>query len=279
MEDDISSTENDEPPGSGWIQNYPSEVLSNVISTPENPLLQIPQQNSTVAEPCSNHAGKAKLRTKTDTLRHGYSSKPAAFVSGERSLRFREEFFPEVSDHQWNDWRWQLANRIKDLQGLERIIRLSENELFAIVGHCGSLPVGITPYYAGLLDRENPLQPLRRTVVRTTDESRILPEEDADPLNEDGDSPVRGLVHRYPDRVLFLTTGFCSVYCRYCTRSRMVGNHGGEHGFDMKQWEAALDYIETHPEIRDVILSGGDPLTLPDSRIDWLLRRLRAIEH
>jgi lysine 2,3-aminomutase len=227
----------------------------------------------------SVYTGVLSFTVKTDTLKRSGKSNPAVFVSGERSLRFREEFFQGISDQQWNDWRWQLSNRISDLTGLERILRLSEDERGAISGHPGSLPVGITPYYASLLDRHDARHPLRRTVVKSGEENRILIEEEADPLNEDGDSPVPGLVHRYPDRVLFLTTGFCSVYCRYCTRSRMVGTLGGEYRFNLEQWEDAIEYIRRHSEIRDVVLSGGDPLTLPDGRIEWLLGRLRSIDH
>jgi len=225
------------------------------------------------------YTGVLSFTVKTDPLKRSGKSNPAAFVSSERSLRFREEFFPGISEQQWNDWRWQLSNRIRDLSGLERILLLSEDERGAISGHQGSLPVGITPYYASLLDRRDARHALRRTVVKSGEENRILLEEEADPLNEDGDSPVPGLVHRYPDRVLFLTTGFCSVYCRYCTRSRMVGTLGGEYRFNLQQWEDAIGYIRRHSEIRDVVLSGGDPLTLPDSRIEWLLGRLRAIDH
>jgi lysine 2,3-aminomutase len=279
MEDDISSTENDEPPGSGWIHTRPSEVLLNVISTPKDSFRQPYQQKLNLVNHCSVHSSIFAFAAKTDTLKRACKANPAAFTVSERSACFRELFFPEASERDWNDWRWQLANRIKDLASLERIIRLSDNEREAIAGHRGSLPVGITPYYASLLDRYDPQQPLRRTVIKSGEENRIQPEEEADPLNEDQDSPVPGLVHRYPDRVLFLTTGFCSVYCRYCTRSRMVGNHGGEYGFNLKQWEDAVGYIERHPEIRDVVLSGGDPLTLPDSRIEWLLLRLRNIDH
>lgn len=203
----------------------------------------------------------------------------STFVISNRARQFRERFFPEASDAEWNDWRWQVRNRIKDLAALERIIQLSDDEREAIVRHKGPLPVGINPYYASLLDAMNPMQPLRRTVVMVTDEYRITPDEAADPLGEDSHTVVPGLVHRYPDRVLFLVTGFCSVYCRYCTRSRMVGNPGGEYRFNTDQWETAIKYIEAHPEIRDVLLSGGDPLTLSDERLEWLLSRLRRISH
>ena len=142
--------------------------------------------------------------------------------------------------------------------------------------HNGSLPVGITPYYASLMDRENPQDPLRRTHIPVGQEYLKTPGEADDPLGEDHDTAVPGLVHRYPDRVLFLATGFCSTYCRYCTRSRMVGEAGGEYSFSKSQWEQALAYIEAHPEIRDVLISGGDPLTLADDRLDYLLGRLRG---
>jgi lysine 2,3-aminomutase len=145
--------------------------------------------------------------------------------------------------------------------------------------HDGILPVGITPYYASLLDSDTPGQPLRKTVVMVQDEYLRSPVEAGDPLNEDGYTPVPGLVHRYPDRVLFLVTGICPVYCRYCTRSRMVGKPGGEYSFNTGQWENAIAYIDATPAIRDVLISGGDPLILSDDRIEWLLSRLRAIPH
>jgi len=145
--------------------------------------------------------------------------------------------------------------------------------------HDGVLPVGITPYYASLLDPDDPTQPLRKTVVMVGNEFVRSPEEQSDPLNEDSDSPVPGLVHRYPDRVLFLVTGTCPVYCRYCTRSRMVGKPGGEYSFSTQQWERAIAYIAATPAVRDVLISGGDPLVLSDERIEWLLSRLRAIRH
>ncbi|MBN2809958.1 MAG: KamA family radical SAM protein [Deltaproteobacteria bacterium] len=197
----------------------------------------------------------------------------------EARLAFIEKFYPEITQEQWNDWRWQLRNRIKSLAGLERILVLSEDERQAISSHKGPLPVGITPYYASLLDPEDPLQPLRRTVVKTGHENLISPGEADDPLDEEADMPIPDLVHRYPDRVLFLVTGFCSTYCRYCTRSRMVGNHGGEYRFSLAQWEGCIDYISNHPEVRDVLLSGGDPLTLPVEKLEWLLSRLRLIPH
>jgi lysine 2,3-aminomutase len=138
--------------------------------------------------------------------------------------------------------------------------------------------VGITPYYASLLDPADPAQGLRRTVVPVGAEYLRSRGEADDPLGEDGTSPVPGLVHRYPDRVLLLVTNFCSVYCRYCTRARMVGAVG-ERSIRKHDLEAAIDYIERTPVIRDVLLSGGDPLSLDDERLDWILGRLRRIPH
>jgi lysine 2,3-aminomutase len=126
---------------------------------------------------------------------------------------------------------------------------------------------------------DDPAEPLRRTHVMVGDEYIRLPGEEDDPLGEDHDTVVPGLVHRYPDRVLFLTTGTCSTYCRYCTRSRLVGNPGGEYNFNVRNWELALRYLEEHTEVRDVLLSGGDPLTIGDDKLDYLLGRLRAIKH
>jgi len=205
-------------------------------------------------------------------------SRISRFLVSPASRAFRKRFYPEASEAEWNDWRWQLRNRIRDIRNLERLVELTENEREAIERHRGSLPVGINPYYAALMDPRDPNQPIRRTVIPVMDEYLHSPGEADDPLGEDEDSPVPGLVHRYPDRVLFLVTGFCSTYCRYCTRSRMVGNTG-EYRFDISHWERALQYIESTPQVRDVLLSGGDPLTLSDDRLDWLLSRLYRIPH
>ena len=141
-----------------------------------------------------------------------------------------------------------------------------------------SLPVSITPYYASLLDENDPNQALRRTVVPVMGEYIALPSESPDPLGEENDSPVPGVVHRYPDRVMFLVTEYCSTYCRYCTRSRMVGTRR-KTGLPIEHWDRALDYIEKTPRVRDVLLSGGDPLTLSDEKLEYLLKRLRRIPH
>ena len=184
------------------------------------------------------------------------------FPVGPATRAFRKRFYPEVELAEWNDWRWQARRRIRTLAELERLFVLSDDERDAVVRHQGSLPLGITPYYASLMSRDDALEPLRRTHIPVGTEYLKAPGEADDPLGEDGHTAVPGLVHRYPDRVLFLATGFCSTYCRYCTRSRMVGEPGGEYSFSRPQWEEALDYIAAHPEIRDVLISGGDPLTL-----------------
>jgi len=209
---------------------------------------------------------------------HQLAVRKVAALSVPRARAFRKRFFPGASADDWNDWRWQLRHRIRDLATLERMLRLGEDERQALTFSGSALPVAVTPYYASLLDEHDPAQPLRRTMIPTTAELVHSPGEAEDPLQEESMSPVPGLVHRYPDRVLFLTTDFCSAYCRYCTRSRMVGQ-GSCSPADTARWERALDYIQATPQVRDVLLSGGDPLTLPDERLEWLLSRLRAIQH
>jgi lysine 2,3-aminomutase len=196
----------------------------------------------------------------------------------ERSTRFLQKHYPEASVQNWNDWRWQNRNRVRQLADLARMIELSPDETAAISRHTGALPVGITPYYASLLDSQNDSQGLRRTVVPVLGEYLEVTGENADPLGEDSHSPVPGLVHRYPDRVLLLVTNFCSVYCRYCTRARMVGSVG-ERSVKKADIELALAYIRDTPAIRDVLISGGDPLSLDDERLDYILGRLKQIPH
>lgn len=191
---------------------------------------------------------------------------------------FRKRHFPGVKSAEWNDWRWQNRNRIRSLDQLERIIQLTDDERGAIARHHGPLPVGITPYYMSLIDPADPLQPLRRTAVPTLAEFERTPGEEEDPLGEDGHSPVPGLVHRYPDRVLLLVTNFCSVYCRYCTRARLVGA-AGERALRKADIDLAIEYIAQQPAIRDVLISGGDPLSLDEDRLEYVLSRLRAIPH
>lgn len=202
----------------------------------------------------------------------------ARFRVSERSAEFLARFYPDATVDDWNDWRWQNRNRVRTLADLGRMIELSDDEADAIKRHTGALPVGITPYYASLLDAKDPSQALRRTVVPVLGEYTVSRGENDDPLGEDTHSPVPGLVHRYPDRVLLLVTNFCSVYCRYCTRARMVGSVG-ERSVKKSDIEAALQYIEQTPAVRDVLISGGDPLSLDDDRLDYILKRLRKIPH
>lgn len=200
-----------------------------------------------------------------------------AFPVSVRSRTFFQRHFPGIGSREWNDWRWQFRNRVRRLDDLIGILDLSEDERAAVARRTAGLPVAITPYYLSLLDPRDTAQPLRRTVVPVGAEFLRSPGEDADPLGE-GRGVVPGLVHRYPDRVLFLATGICSTYCRYCTRSRLVGT-SGEGSFRRSQWERAIAYIRDHPEVRDCLLSGGDPLTLGDDSLEWLLTELRSIPH
>ena len=200
------------------------------------------------------------------------------FKESPQSRAFRKRFYPEITSLEWSNWHWQYSNRITDVHALSQFIWLSEDERKAMDNQTGSLPVAITPFYASLLNEFDAQQPVRRMVVPVTDECHRSEGEADDPLGEEHDSPVPGIVHRYPDRVLFLVTDTCSTYCRYCTRSRMVGSHRKSLS-NTDAWEGAIAYIAANNQIRDVLLSGGDPLTLSDERLEWLLTRLRKIPH
>jgi lysine 2,3-aminomutase len=188
----------------------------------------------------------------------------------------RKRFFPHATEENWKDWRWQLRHRITTTRQLEKMFQLSDTERNSFQFQNVVLPLAITPYYASLIDPDNQDQAIRRSMIPVANELLVSAGEARDPLGEDGHSPVKGIVHRYPDRVLFLVTDYCSSYCRYCTRSRMVGRRkkGG-----MKEWQQAINYIADKKEIRDVLISGGDPLTLADQQLDWLLGKLREIPH
>jgi lysine 2,3-aminomutase len=194
-----------------------------------------------------------------------------------RTRAFRRRFYPQVTDSQWNDWHWQIADRIRTLGQAEMMLNLSALERDALVHLGTSLPFGVTPYYMSLVSPDNPHDPLRRCVIPTVHEQMTSPGEADDPLGEDGQSPVPGLVHRYPDRVLFLLSDFCSTYCRYCTRSRMVGH--GSLTPQRDRLEEAMAYIRRTPTVRDVLLSGGDPLTMGEEKLEWVLKGLRSIPH
>lgn len=190
---------------------------------------------------------------------------------------FRKKHFPSVPTKLWNDWQWQTSHRIRTLAQLETMISLSDDERAAFARSETVLPLGITPYYMSLVSRDDPSQPIRRTVIPTVHETVGAIGEADDPLGEDAMSPVPGLVHRYPDRVLLLLSDFCSTYCRYCTRSRVVG-HGAIHP-SRNRLERAFAYIQQTSSIRDVLLSGGDPLMLGEEKLSWILSRLRQIPH
>jgi lysine 2,3-aminomutase len=190
---------------------------------------------------------------------------------------FRRRHFADATDAEWHDWRWQLRQRIRTVDQLEHMVLLADEERRALTQGGSLLPFAVTPYYMSLIDPDEAQQALRRTVIPVQSEFLRTYGEADDPLGEDGHSPVEGVVHRYPDRVLFLVHDYCSTFCRYCTRSRVVGQ--GELRPDRQRLQAGLDYIRSHPEIRDVLLSGGDPLTLADDKLDWVLGELRRIPH
>ena len=177
----------------------------------------------------------------------------------------------------WADHRWQLRNRVDSLADLDLRLNLTDTERAGVLLAGTKLAMAITPHFFNLIDRDDPDCPIRRQVIPRIEEGWNAPEEMADPCGEDSHMPVPGLVHRYPDRVLFLVTDRCASYCRYCTRSRVVSGVGEQHL--ETQWEMAFKYLEKHSEIRDVLLSGGDPLLFSDDRLDKILTRLRSIPH
>lgn len=183
----------------------------------------------------------------------------------------------DVPASEWSDWTWQLKNRLTTVEQIERHMALTPEEREGCAFSSRKLALAITPYFFNLIDRDDPSCPIRRQVIPRSEESLVSEEEMADSLGEDSHSPVPGLVHRYPDRVLFLVTDRCASYCRYCTRSRLVSN-AQDYNFH-PEYEQGLRYIEAHPEIRDVLLSGGDPLLLSDRKLEHLLSRLREIPH
>ncbi len=203
---------------------------------------------------------------------------PGEFVLSSRSDAFRRRHFPDASANDWCDWRWQLRHRLRDLPALARVLSPTADESEALRRLGDHLPAGITPYYASLIDADDPADPFRKMMVPVSNEFVQTVGEADDPLAEDSFMPVPGLVHRYPDRVLFLVTNFCATYCRYCTRARLVGQTG-EYHFNTAQYERAIQYIAANPQIRDVLLSGGDPLTMHNERLEWILARLYEIPH
>ena len=189
----------------------------------------------------------------------------------------RKELFPGVSDAEWNDWKWQVKNRIETYEELSRYFSFSEEEAEGIKQALGKFRMAITPYYLSLIDPNDPFDPRRRQAIPACPECNIAPADLDDPLHEDEDSPAPGLTHRYPDRVLFLITDMCSMYCRHCTRRRFAGQKDDES--PSERIEKCLAYIERPPEVRDVLLSGGDALMVSDKKLEYIIQRLRAIPH
>ncbi len=186
--------------------------------------------------------------------------------------------YKEVNPLDWEDWNWQMRNRITKLEQISQVVNLTSEEEEGIKFAKGHMAMAVTPYWATLLDPDDSNCPIRRQCIPTNNEFYISPYEMADPCGEDSDSPARHLVHRYPDRVLFLATESCAMYCRHCTRRRLVG-HEDKIDNSANRWEAALEYIRANKKIRDVLISGGDPLTLEDDVLEDLIKKLRAIPH
>ena len=186
--------------------------------------------------------------------------------------------YKDVNPLDWEDWHWQLKHRIRSKDELSQIIKLTPEEEKGLDKAKGRLSLAITPYWATLIDPEDPECPIRRQAVPVAAESIVAPHEMVDPCAEDRDSPAPHLVHRYPDRVLLLATDHCAMYCRHCTRRRLVGEHEKEDNSPGK-FDAAIEYIKSNRKIRDVLISGGDPLTLEDDILEDLLKKLRDISH
>lgn len=199
------------------------------------------------------------------------SQRPHDPVSRRRAL------FPTATDAEWGDWKWQLRHSVRDAKRLADFVPLTDDERAGLDETAKLFRVGISPYYLSLIDPSHPLCPVRMQSIPVRAEARVTPGELADPLGEDPHRPVEAIVHKYPDRVLFLATDTCSVYCRHCTRRRIT--RGGEAELTKTQLQLGLDYIRAHREVRDVLISGGDPLILSDERLEQILAPLRAIPH
>src|SRR5512140_774027 len=188
----------------------------------------------------------------------------------------RAPAYADVPDEKWNDWRWQLSHRLNTAEDIEKVLPLTDSERKAL-NTPGLFRVDVTPCFISLIDPDDPNDPVRMQIIPTDAEIAPFTGMMEDSLAEDRHSPVPGLVHRYPDRVLMLVTTQCASYCRYCTRSRIVGNPGAT--FSRADFEAQIDYLKRTPQVRDVLLSGGDPLVLAPKLLEELLSRLREIEH
>lgn len=186
-------------------------------------------------------------------------------------------YWPDATPEQWNDWKWQMRFRVTKLEQLEKLLVLSDEERAGVLLAGNKLSLAVTPHYFNLIERDNPDCPIRKQVIPRIEEGYTSPADMADPCGEDSHMPVPGLVHRYPDRVLFLVTDRCASYCRYCTRSRVVSGAGDQELHT--DFEETFKYLEQHTEVRDVLLSGGDALLFSDAKLEMILSRLRAIPH
>lgn len=185
--------------------------------------------------------------------------------------------FNDVKAEDWNDWKWQVRNRIETLDDLKKYISLTKEEEKGVGDCLATLRMAITPYYLSLINPSDPYDPVRRQAIPTANELYHAKADLVDPLHEDTDSPVEGLTHRYPDRVLLLITDQCSMYCRHCTRRRFAGQKDGAVATD--KIDLAIEYIKNHSEVRDVLLSGGDALLMSDEKLEYIISKLRAIKH
>ena len=193
-------------------------------------------------------------------------------------MNTKNGLFNNISTENWSNWHWQVANRAKNISDLETYgIKLTEDEKKGLEATLGRLRMAVTPYYLSLIDLNDPYDPIRKQAIPTEDELYFAPYEDADPLAEDEYSPVPGLTHRYPDRVLLLVTDQCAMYCRHCTRRRFAGQHDAQ--VSREQIDKGIEYIRNHTEVRDVLVSGGDPLMLSDESLEYVFSNLRQIEH
>ena len=205
---------------------------------------------------------------------------PAIPRPPKRSRDYQQiSIYKDVNPLDWEDWHWQLKHRIRTKEELSQIIKLTGEEEKGIDKAKGRLAMAITPYWANLIDAEDPNCPIRRQSVPVGAEFSIAPHEMADPCAEDRDSPAPHLVHRYPDRVLLLATEHCAMYCRHCTRRRLVGEHEEKEEDSSTRFDAAIEYIKANRKIRDVLISGGDPLILEDDALENLVQKIRAISH
>ncbi len=218
------------------------------------------------------------MQAENSSTGHGEPPSDNLFQSLKEFKSAGRGYWHDVSEKDWNDWKWQLKHRITTVEQLQKFLpTLAPEELAGAKLANTKLALGITPYFFNLIDSADENCPIRLQVIPKLAESHTAPWEMSDPVGEDSHSPVPGLVHRYPDRVLFLVTDRCAAYCRYCTRSRLVSN---ATGYDFHpEFDKQIAYIAAHPEIRDVLLSGGDPLLLSDDKLENLLSRLRAIPH